>query len=250
LRFLLTILSSLLLLTMIGGAGVLYVLHHFGRDLPEFAQLADYEPPIVSRVHARDGRLLAEFATENRVFVPIEAIPRRVTKAFIAAEDQNFYRHNGVDLKAVARAALTNVKLYIQGRRPVGASTITQQVAKNFLLTNELSYKRKVKEAILALRIEQALEKVDRRGGLPCRTSQGTKQLPSDTPPRGGDLPARLGHQPHAEGGFHHSGGGFGRLGGAFGSPPERRGEAGPGRVLRGGGSPRAGGTLRRAGAL
>jgi penicillin-binding protein 1A len=159
LRFLLTTLSALLLLTMIGGAGVLYVLHHFGRDLPEFAQLADYEPPIVSRVHARDGRLLAEFATENRVFVPVEAIPGRVTKAFIAAEDQNFYRHNGVDLKAVVRAALTNVKLYIQGRRPVGASTITQQVAKNFLLSNELSYERKVKEAILALRIEQALEK-------------------------------------------------------------------------------------------
>jgi penicillin-binding protein 1A len=148
-----------MLLAILGTAGVFYVLHHYGRDLPEFAQLADYEPPIVSRVYARDGRLLAEFATENRVFVPVEAIPGRVIKAFIAAEDQNFYKHNGVDVMAIGRAVLTNVKLYIQGRRPVGASTITQQVAKNFLLTNELSYERKVKEAILALRIERALDK-------------------------------------------------------------------------------------------
>jgi penicillin-binding protein 1A len=148
-----------MLLTILGTAGVFYALHHYGQDLPEFAQLADYEPPIVSRVYARDGRLLAEFATENRVFVPVEAIPGRVIKAFIAAEDQNFYRHNGVDLMAIARAVLTNVRLYIKGRRPVGASTITQQVAKNFLLSNELSYERKIKEALLALRIERALEK-------------------------------------------------------------------------------------------
>ena len=139
-RFLLTSLSLLMLLAILGTAGVFYVLHHYGQDLPEFAQLADYEPPIVSRVYARDGRLLAEFATENRVFVPVEAIPGRVIKAFIAAEDQNFYKHNGVDLMAIGRAVLTNVKLYIQGRRPVGASTITQRVTKNFLLTNELSY--------------------------------------------------------------------------------------------------------------
>ena len=142
-----------------GSAAVLYAFYHYGRDLPEYDQLADYEPPIVSRVYAGDGRLLVEFATENRVFVPIEVIPGRVIKAFIAAEDQNFYTHNGVDLQAIARAVVTNVKHYVEGRRPVGASTITQQVAKNFLLTNELSYKRKAKEAILALRIEQALDK-------------------------------------------------------------------------------------------
>ncbi|MDX1400832.1 MAG: transglycosylase domain-containing protein, partial [Kiloniellales bacterium] len=147
------------LLAMAGIAGGLYAFNHFGKDLPEYGQLADYEPPIVSRVYAGNGQLLAEFATENRVFVPVEAMPRRVINAFIAAEDQNFYTHHGVDYLAIGRAVITNVKHYIEGRRPVGASTITQQVAKNFLLTNELSYKRKIKEAILALRIEQVLDK-------------------------------------------------------------------------------------------
>jgi penicillin-binding protein 1A len=113
----------------------------------------------VTRVHAGDGSLLAEYATEKRVFVPIEAIPRRVVNAFLSAEDKNFYDHPGIDFISVARAVLTNVANLWSDRRPVGASTITQQVAKNFLLTNEVSIERKIKEAILAFRIEQAFTK-------------------------------------------------------------------------------------------
>ena len=146
-------------LAIAGAGGVLYLFYHYGRGLPEYSQLADYEPPTVTRVHAGDGSLLAEYATEKRVFVPIEAIPRRVVNAFLSAEDQNFYDHPGVDFFSVARAAVTNLANVATNRRPVGASTITQQVAKNFLLTNEVSIERKVKEAILAFRIEQAFTK-------------------------------------------------------------------------------------------
>lgn len=140
------------------GAGV-YVFWHFGKDLPDYAQLAHYEPAVMTRVHAGDGRLLAEYATEKRVFVPIRAMPSRIIHAVLAAEDKHFYSHPGIDLIGLARAVLTNIKNYGSGRRPVGASTITQQVAKNFLLTNEVSYKRKIKEAILAFRIERAFTK-------------------------------------------------------------------------------------------
>ncbi len=154
------ILFVLAIFLAVGGAGAtLYAFYHYGRDLPEYSQLADYEPPTVTRVHAGDGRLLEEYATEKRVFVPIEAIPKRVVNAFLSAEDKNFRDHIGVDFPSIARAAVTNVKNLFSGRRPVGASTITQQVAKNFLLTNEVSYERKIKEAILALRIEKALTK-------------------------------------------------------------------------------------------
>ena len=140
------------------GVGV-YGLWHYGRDLPDYKQLANYEPPTVTRLHAGDGRLIAEYAKERRVFVPITAMPRRVKQAFIAAEDQHFYSHYGVDFIALARAMLTNISNYTQGRRPVGASTNTQQVAKNFLLSNEVSIERKIKEAILAFRIERTLSK-------------------------------------------------------------------------------------------
>ncbi len=157
------ILFAVLVLVICGalaaGGGVLYVFHHYGRDLPDYKQLADYDPPTVTRIHAGDGRLLAEYAIQKRVFVPIQAIPRRVVYAFLAAEDKNFYTHPGVDPLAVMRAVVTNVINKVQGRRPVGASTITQQVAKNFLLTNELSYERKIKEAILALRMERTFSK-------------------------------------------------------------------------------------------
>jgi len=138
---------------------VVYTLNYYGSDLPEYKQLKDYEPAIVTRLYAGDGRLLAEFAQEKRVFMPIEKMPDMVKHAFIAAEDKNFYTHEGVDFLAIARAALTNFKNMGQGRRLIGASTITQQVAKNFLLTNEVSYERKIKEAILANRIERALTK-------------------------------------------------------------------------------------------
>jgi penicillin-binding protein 1A len=150
------------LFVLIGFAGIgaaVYGLWHYGQDLPDYKQLADYQPPTSTRLHAGDGRLLAEFATEKRVFVPIEAMPKRVLNGFIAAEDQNFYQHRGVDFVALARAVVVNVQNYLNDRRPIGASTITQQVAKNFLLTNEVSIDRKIKEAILAFRIERALTK-------------------------------------------------------------------------------------------
>ncbi len=151
--------SVALTLAAVAAAGVLFVFFEYGRDLPDYHQLASYEPPTVTRVHAGDGRLLAEYATEKRVFVPIEAIPKRVINAFLAAEDKNFYSHPGIDFLGVVRAIIKNVANYARNRRPVGASTITQQVAKNFLLTNEVSLERKIKEAILAFRIERAFTK-------------------------------------------------------------------------------------------
>ena len=138
---------------------IVYTLNYYGADLPEYKQLKNYQPPIVTRLYAGDGRLMAEFAQEKRVFMPIERIPDRVKQAFISAEDKNFYKHEGVDFFAIARAALTNFKNMGTSRRPIGASTITQQVAKNFLLTNEVSYERKIKEAILANRMERAMTK-------------------------------------------------------------------------------------------
>ncbi|NQV83314.1 MAG: penicillin-binding protein 1A [Rhodospirillales bacterium] len=159
LRFFLTIFGLLLIITIVGAGGTLYVFQKFGRDLPEYRQLAGYEPPVMTRVHGGDGRLLVEYALEKRVFVPIKVMPRLVVRAFLSAEDKNFYNHPGVDVLGVLRAVLTNVKNIGSSRRPVGASTITQQVAKNFLLTNEVSWRRKVKEAILAFRIERALTK-------------------------------------------------------------------------------------------
>lgn len=153
-------LFSLGFLGLIAGVALFgFGIQHFSKDLPDYAQLKDYKPPIVTRLYAGDGRLMAEYASEKRVFVPIEFIPDTVKNAFIAAEDQNFYKHEGLDFRAIARAALTNISNMGTGRRPEGASTITQQVAKNFLLSNEVSYTRKIREAILAYRMEQALPK-------------------------------------------------------------------------------------------
>lgn len=142
--------------------GVLMALQYYSRDLPEFAALADYEPPVTTRVHAADGQLLAEFAEENRIFVPIEAMPRRVIQAFLAAEDKNFFVHNGIDPVSIVGAAVRNARNIAAGndRRLQGASTITQQVAKNMLLTSERRIERKIREALLSMRIERALPKV------------------------------------------------------------------------------------------
>ncbi len=159
LKFLASFIGFLVLFAIAGGAGILLVFYYYGRDLPDYRQLADYDPPTVTRLHAGDGRLLAEYATEKRVYVPIEAIPRRVLNALLSAEDKNFYSHPGIDFIGVGRAIVTNLANLGRDRRPVGASTITQQVAKNFLLSNELSLDRKIKEAILAFRIEQAFTK-------------------------------------------------------------------------------------------
>ena len=141
------------------AAGVWMYLQHLDEDLPDYTALKNYEPPVMTRVHAADGSLMAEYATERRMFLPIQAMPDRVKQAFISAEDKNFYSHIGVDPEGIARAAVRFVQNYGSGRRPEGASTITQQVAKNFLLTNDLSIVRKIKEAILSLRIEQAYTK-------------------------------------------------------------------------------------------
>ncbi len=144
---------------IVGVFGVAYVINYYGKDLPEYSQLKEYKPPIITRIYAGDGRLMAEFAQERRVFVPVDEIPALVKNAFIAAEDQHFYEHEGVDFSAIARAMVGNLKSMGSGKRPKGASTITQQVAKNFLLTNEVSYERKIKEAILAYRMEHAMSK-------------------------------------------------------------------------------------------
>jgi penicillin-binding protein 1A len=144
----------------IAGCGFVGItLWYFGRDLPDYQQLAHYQPPIMTRVQAGDGRLLAEYATERRIFVPIQAIPKPVIDAFLSAEDKNFYTHHGVDPISIVRAAATDIARFRANRRPVGASTITQQVAKNMLLSNEISIERKVKEILLATRIEAALPK-------------------------------------------------------------------------------------------
>jgi penicillin-binding protein 1A len=160
-RFLVLLFSTLFLFAIIGVAGVLGLFWHYGRDLPDYHQLAHYEPPVTTRVYAGDGRLVAEYALEKRSFVPIGVMPERVINAFLAAEDKNFYQHSGIDPAGILRAVVVNLKNRGMGsdRRPVGASTITQQVARNFLLTNEVSIARKIKEAILAFRIERAFSK-------------------------------------------------------------------------------------------
>ncbi|MXN67071.1 PBP1A family penicillin-binding protein [Stappia sp. GBMRC 2046] len=144
---------------LIVAAGVWMYLSEMGKDLPDYTALKNYEPPVMTRVHAADGQLMAEYARERRLFLPIQAVPDVLKQAYISAEDKNFYDHLGIDPEGIARAVLAFVQNYGSGRRPQGASTITQQVAKNFLLTNELSIERKIKEAVLALRIEQTFTK-------------------------------------------------------------------------------------------
>jgi len=159
LRYLVIVSSVLGALALLAVGGVVGVLWYYGRGLPDYDQLAVYDPPISTRLHAGDGRLVTEYAVQKRVFVPIGAIPPLVISAFIASEDKNFYTHSGVDPVGVMRAAITNLKHLGEGKRPGGGSTITQQVAKNFLLGNEVSIARKAKEAILAFRIENAYSK-------------------------------------------------------------------------------------------
>ena len=155
-----TVLVSLLFLGIVAAtAAVLWVHWTYGKDLPDYHQLAKYEPPVATRIHAGNGALIAEHATEKRVFMPVEAMPPRLIQAFLSAEDKAFYSHFGVDPRALFRAVVTNAMNYGTGRRPIGASTITQQVTKNFLLTNEVSIDRKIKEAILSFRMERAFTK-------------------------------------------------------------------------------------------
>ena len=152
LKFLIIFLAVVLFFT-------LSTLWYFSAGLPDYKKLSNYQPPISSRVYSTDSKLIAEYAIEKRLFIPYESIPDKVIDAFLSAEDKNFFNHPGIDAKGILRAVLKNIKNISQNKRLEGASTITQQVAKNFLLTNEVSMKRKIKEAILAFRIERAYTK-------------------------------------------------------------------------------------------
>ncbi|MBR6663660.1 MAG: transglycosylase domain-containing protein [Alphaproteobacteria bacterium] len=154
-----SLLSTFFFFAVIALVLIITSVWQISQTLPDYSQLAKYEPSVTTRLYAGDGQLMMEYAAEKRLFVPEEKIPSLVKNAFIAAEDKNFYSHFGVDVLGIMRAIIDNLKNIGRGRRPAGASTITQQVAKNFLLTSEVSYVRKIKEALLALRIEQAFSK-------------------------------------------------------------------------------------------
>ena len=155
LRFLGFSFTAGVFLFLAGAAGAAYFLWQISKDLPDYERLSNYKPPVITRVHAGDGRLIAEFAKERRIYVPVQVMPKLLINAFLAAEDQHFYEHNGIDPKGVLRALVN----YVTKNTKEGASTITQQVAKNFLLTSERSLLRKAKEAILAIRIDRAFTK-------------------------------------------------------------------------------------------
>ena len=138
---------------------ILIILWTFSNSIPDYRFLKNYKPPVSSKMYSGNGELVADFSKEKRIFVPYEAIPKNVINSFLSAEDKNFFSHPGVDAKGVMRATINNIRNILSSKRLEGASTITQQVAKNFLLTNEVSINRKIKEAILAFRIERALSK-------------------------------------------------------------------------------------------
>ena len=151
-----TVLASFLLLISITILGILWT---FSNKIPDYKFLKNYKPPVSSKMYSGNGEVVADFSKEKRIFVPYAAIPKNVINSFLAAEDKNFFSHPGIDAKGVIRAIIKNTQNIMSSKRLEGASTITQQVAKNFLLTNEVSLNRKIKEAILAFRIERALSK-------------------------------------------------------------------------------------------
>ncbi len=147
---------SFSLISLITIFGILW---NFSTNIPDYKFLKSYKPPVSSKVYSGNGNLVADFSKEKRIFVPYSSIPKNVVNSFLSAEDKNFFSHPGVDAKGVLRAVINNIQNIMSSKRLEGASTITQQVAKNFLLTNEVSINRKIKEAILAFRIERALSK-------------------------------------------------------------------------------------------
>ena len=147
----------LLSMSLISIFIVIAVLWTYSNKLPDYKFLKNYKPPVSSKLYSGEGKLVSDFSKEKRIFVPYEAIPQIVINSFLVAEDKNFYNHIGIDFTSIIRAAKRNLNNI--GGRPEGASTITQQVAKNFFLSREVSYKRKIKEILLALRIEQILDK-------------------------------------------------------------------------------------------
>ena len=154
-KFIVIISSLLLLITLV----IFVVLWTFSNSIPDYSFLKNYKPPVSSNMYSGEGDLVADFSKEKRIFVPYESIPKNVINSFLSAEDKNFFSHPGVDAKGLMRAVVKNINNVLNSKRLEGASTITQQVAKYFLLTNEVSINRKIKEAILAFRIERALSK-------------------------------------------------------------------------------------------
>src|SRR3569832_2269625 len=146
-------------LALLGALAVVFYLYTITRDLPSVEALKNYSPPVTTRVYAGNGTVLGEYARESRIFVPSTFIPTLVAEAFTSAEDRNFYSHPGIDPSGILRAAIKDVGLVLQGRRPQGASTITQQVARNFLLNSDVKFSRKIREAILAVRIDATYPK-------------------------------------------------------------------------------------------
>ena len=136
---------------------ILTILWKFSPELPGYDKITNYKPNLSSRLYSSDGFLLKSFHKEERLYIPIERIPENIIQAFISAEDKNFFNHVGVDFYAILRASFTNLINSFNNRKLIGASTITQQVVKNLLLSNEVSYERKIKEVLLALRIENIL---------------------------------------------------------------------------------------------
>ena len=159
LNFLNFSMKLIIILTSVIVFFIFSTLWYFSIGLPDYKKLSNYQPPISSRVYSEDSKLIAEYALEKRLFIPYDSIPKKVVNSFLSAEDKNFFNHPGIDAKGILRAIINNLKNITQNKRLEGASTITQQVAKNFLLTNEVSLKRKIKEAILAFRIEKAYTK-------------------------------------------------------------------------------------------
>ena len=158
-KFLKKILLSVLTISLSFFIFVIVILWAFSSKLPDYKFLKNYKPPVSSKLYSGNGELVSDFSSEKRIFVPYDAIPKKIIYSFLSAEDKNFFTHPGVDAKGIVRATLNNIKNILSSKRLEGASTITQQVAKNFLLSNEVSIERKIKEAILAFRIERALSK-------------------------------------------------------------------------------------------
>ena len=159
----LKIITNTLMLFLIGVISsflvLIFVIYIFGKDLPNFDKLSYYQPRLVSKIYTSNGNFLEDYSNENRIFARYEEIPTELINCFLVSEDINFYNHIGIDAKGIFRAFIKNLKKIFTNRRLEGASTITQQVAKNFLLSNEISYSRKIKEIILAIRMEKVLEK-------------------------------------------------------------------------------------------
>ena len=157
------LIKKILILLITVGLGlfvsIIVILWTYSNKLPDYKFLKNYKPPVSSKLYSGGGELVSDFSSEKRIFVPYNTIPKKVIHAFLSAEDKNFFSHPGVDARGIIRAVLRNVSNIIYEKRLEGASTITQQVAKNFLLSNEVSLNRKIKEAILAFRIERALSK-------------------------------------------------------------------------------------------